>query len=275
MILKRILICSLCCLFFSCKKDPALWEIENLNGNKITVLGHGGMGIKSLYPINSLESLQRSIQKGADGVEIDVCVTRDSVLVLKHSQVLTNKTNCNGLIKEQTWAEIENCKYNLPLFSRADLIRASFFFDKLTNRRELVYAFDCKITEEDNFEYQNLFAEALLRYLKKYKIVNNSLIESGSTNFLKILQEKSKRLKLFLYTTNYSSAIDALKEVNLYGITISTQNITADEVKLAHQNNLRVAVFNTQTAAENIEAIAKNPDYIQTDKLNHLLNVLR
>src|SRR5215217_6535474 len=66
-------------LFFcSCSKDPALWKTSNLNGDSITVLGHGGMGNKSLYPIDSHRSIAAALEMGADGSEMDVQLTSDT-----------------------------------------------------------------------------------------------------------------------------------------------------------------------------------------------------
>ena len=81
---------------FSCKKNKE--EILNLNNNKIDVLGHAGMGISSLYPINSAESLLACLHSGADGTELDVQLTMDNVLVAFHDASLSDKTNLSGII---------------------------------------------------------------------------------------------------------------------------------------------------------------------------------
>lgn len=45
-------------------------------------LVHDRMNVKSLYPINSMESLINTLETNADGTEFDVQMTKDSVLVL-------------------------------------------------------------------------------------------------------------------------------------------------------------------------------------------------
>ena len=54
----------------------------------------------------------------------------------------------------------------------------------------------------------------------------------------------------------------------------SNKDISKEEVKDAHLNNIQVAVWNTNTEKKNIEAINKNPDFIQTDRVKHLVNIL-
>jgi len=261
-------------LFFSCKKDPSLWDIKNLNGNKISVFGHGGMGINSLDPMDSYPSLKECLSHAVNGTEMDVCVTKDSVLVLSHSQKLEDQTGCTGMIENKTWPEISGCKYN-SLLSKPDLIPASYFFDRIENKNNFTFTFDCKVSNEDNLEYLNLFADALVKHITSYNIVSNSFIESFNTVFLEILQKKNKNLHLFLYTQNYQTGLDFLKEINLYGLTLDYRKISAEEIAEAHKNNLRITIFNTQTEHENLEAIAKSPDFIQTDKVEYLINALK
>lgn len=61
--------------------------------------------------------------------------------------------------------------------------------------------------------------------------------------------------------------------MQLFGLTMSNENITASEIKKAHQNNLRITLWNIKTKKENLNAISKSPDYIQSDKINYLLQV--
>jgi glycerophosphoryl diester phosphodiesterase len=259
----------------ACKKDPSLWKIQNLNDNQISVFGHGGMGIHYKDPMNSYPSLSNCLALGTDGTEMDVCVTKDSVMVLYHNQTLEEETSCNGAIKGKNWVEIKDCKYNAPLFSKADLIPASYFFDRIDNMQQLTFTFDCKVVLEDNVEYLNLFAEALYAHIVKYKLVSNCFIESFNITFLQILRKKNKDLHLFLYTENYPTGLAALEQIDLYGLTLEQDNITTDEIKDAHAHNLHITLFDTETERQNLDAIAKSPDFIQTDKVEYLINALK
>ena len=273
--LKRTGLLMLIFFFTMCKKDPSLFDIKNLNGNKIGVLGHGGMGLTYSYPMNSKESLIKSLSLGTAGTEMDVCVTKDSVVVLCHSQSLADNTKCSGLIKEMNWVEIKNCNYKTPIFSaKADLIEASTFFEDIKNKQDLIFVFDCKITLEDDVDYLNLFSESLLKHIKKYNLASNCFIESFNSSFLEILESKNKNLFLFINTQNVETGLEIAKTLNLYGLTLDTKNINEAEIKEAHKNNLRVALFNTKTERENLDAVLKNPDFIQTDKVEYLVNVL-
>ena len=108
-------------LLFSCgKKD---FDINNLNNNKIAVIGHGGMGISHSYPMNSQESILKCLNLGADGTEIDVQMTKDGVLIAFHDSLLNHSTNLSGTVHSKTWAEIEGAIYSHPNYSKYNVVK--------------------------------------------------------------------------------------------------------------------------------------------------------
>ncbi len=88
-----------------------------------------------------------------------------------------------------------------------------------------------------------------------------------------MLKLKNKHLKLFYYSTSFEQGLIVAKKMQLFGLTMANENISANEIKKAHLNNLRITLWNIKTKKENLNAISKNPDYIQSDKINHLLKV--
>ena len=88
---------------FACKKKS--FQINNLNGGQIEILGHGGSGYADLYPIDTKESVFNCLNLGADGSEMDVQLTKDNVLVLFHDEDLSLNTNMTGLIRQYTFEE--------------------------------------------------------------------------------------------------------------------------------------------------------------------------
>lgn len=54
---------------------------------------------------------------GASGVEVDVQMTKDSVLVLFHDMTLNASTELEGCIREKTWQELHETLYQTgPVF---------------------------------------------------------------------------------------------------------------------------------------------------------------
>ena len=85
-------------LLHGCSPDPGSTRI----------IAHGGAG--SDHPPNSREALLHALAIGAHGIEMDVQLTADSVLVLFHDQYLDEISTCKGLINSSTWKELKACR---------------------------------------------------------------------------------------------------------------------------------------------------------------------
>ena len=58
------------------------------------------------YPENSLPAIESVIRMGVDVMELDLKLTKDSVLVLSHDKTLDRMTTGKGLISDYTYAEL-------------------------------------------------------------------------------------------------------------------------------------------------------------------------
>ena len=271
----RFLIASF--LFLSsCKKQE--FDIVNLNDNKITALGHAGMGIASTYPMDSYESILSCLNLHMDGSEFDVQMTKDSVLVAFHDLELSDKTNLKGTINSMNWSDVKNGHYNItPYLTNYSIISLEQLFSNIDNIKKYKFTFDCKLYTNDNDinRFYERYMNEVIKIIQKHDIEDNVYIESQSREFLSLFKSKKPAYRLFIYPSSFEEGLEIASSLHLYGITISTRNITKEQIKTAHDNGLLVAVWNTHTENDNIEAINKNPDFIQTDKVKGLLKLLK
>jgi len=257
----------------SCNKKE--FNIENLNDNKITILGHGGMGISHIYPMNSYESISRCLNLNADGTEIDVQMTIDSVLIAYHDYNLEKKTNAEGNVFYKKWDEICNTTYKKTFFGNYNLINLDYLFSNLDNKNEKIFMLDCKNFKPDTTAlYRETFCRSLLKIIDKFNLQNNVIIELKREDIIKTLKKMRPELKIFIYS-DFEYGLEMAQKYKLQGIVISIDKISKEEILTAHKNGLQVAVFNTHSHKRNIDAIEKNVDIIQTDRLRHLLRLLK
>ena len=267
---KLLIIVTLSISLISCQKD---YTIDNLN-DRIIILGHGGMGISiAQYPMNSYEGVQRAIGLGADGVELDIQLTKDSVLVCFHDLYLEQSTNLYGQIHTQNWDDIKDGVYKTAPYAVHKIISLEQLFEYSHSTHKL-YTFDLKLNNPDNSdESQAIFQRALIRFIEKYQLEELITIESSDADFLVSLRDKKPGLKLFIYQ-DYSTAIQTAINLNFSGMIVRADEITAEQVKEAHSHNIMIAVFSA-TRSNQDEIIRKNVDIIQTDDLVDLLSRLR
>ncbi|MBD78721.1 MAG: hypothetical protein CL840_07365 [Crocinitomicaceae bacterium] len=271
--LGTILIIVMLCL--SCQKDDH--QIENLNGNKISILGHGGMGINSAYPINTLESIIRSLNSGADGVEIDVQMTKDSILVAYHNRNLSAETDMEGEIFSKTWKEIQDARYTTSPYLDYKIASLNSIFNSIKNKNDYLFALDVKVPyhHKEIEKYSLTLARALKQLINDQNINSRVIIESPDTGFINLLIKENVNAKLAFYLRDFDLACQFAEDNSLYGIVTSDDHINKEQVSNAHQKNIRVILFNVDDKEDNREAIRLNPDIIQTDKLKHLVKLLK
>lgn len=63
-------------------------------------------GFSGRYPENTLLAFQKALEVGADGIELDVHLTKDNILVIIHDERLDRTTDGCGLVKEHTYAQL-------------------------------------------------------------------------------------------------------------------------------------------------------------------------
>ena len=259
-------------LFSSCQKQT--YNINNLNGD-ILVMGHGGMGVSHPYPMNTFESIMYCINLGTDGTEIDVQLTKDGVLVAYHDKELSNKTNKCGLVNDHDWSDLKSAYYTSVPYLNYSILSLDQLFANIDNLHEHKFIFDCKLySDDDSLIFYNSFINSFREIINKYSLQNNVYFESQNTDFIIKLKNENPDYKLFIYSQSFETGLDIALNLELFGITISTDKISREEIKIAHSNNLFVSIWNVNSKNENIAAINKNPDCIQTDKVKHLVNLL-
>ncbi len=241
-------------------------------------MGHGGMGISSTYPMNSVESILNCLYLDSDGTEIDVQMTGDGVLVAFHDENLDGRTNGSGIVHQMNWSEISGVQYNSPIMQGYEVrsLRALFTAlenaDKIKGRR---FSLDCK-NFDGNFGPESLekYCNALYEIIDEFNAVDNVILELQSDVFIDKVRTERPDLTIFVFQ-DVEKALEKAINDQLDGVVASIDNITKEQITYAHAHNVMVTLFNTQSKQRNIDAIEMNPDFIETDRLEHLISVLK
>jgi glycerophosphoryl diester phosphodiesterase len=245
-----------------CEKQED-FHVENLNHNVIMILGHAGMGEFYTYPNNSWESIEPALGIGADGVEIDIQMTRDSVLILFHDETLDLRTKCGGYTSpyDYNWSEIKECNYN-TLFDYVPIYTLEEIFEKIPELTDYYFSFDVKLNTDHFYDeaYRLKFLKAIQRVCEKHEISKNVFLEGDLD-----LQLKAKELGLKTKGILIGSTVEKAIENDIFGVGYSL-DVTKEEVNHAHNHGKYVMMWGARTDAANKQAIELNPDFLQTDK---------
>jgi glycerophosphoryl diester phosphodiesterase len=90
------------------RAEKILAEINDPNSDYVVVISHRGDWRN--YPENSIPAIESIIRMGVDMMELDVKMTKDSVLVLMHDQTINRMTNGKGLVKDFTYDSLMTFK---------------------------------------------------------------------------------------------------------------------------------------------------------------------
>jgi len=284
----KLLIFLVIIIVSSCKKINVN-DIQNLNGNFIYVIGHGGVGFQTLstqLPENSMLSIMKATDTyGADGVEVDVQLTKDLNLVLYHDDKLETSTNGNGFVYEYNLNELNQFKYNKDIYANLFIdeyiITLETILQKFSKRKiKPQLHLDLRSWLYDNFLYNNstefflVYARKIVDIVNKYQYQEYTYIASGDISLLKQLYQLDSKLKLMVETHDVITTVTIVKKYNWYGIISNNERVTKNDVNYAHSKGIRVALFGVRTQPNQVRAVNKNPDYILTDNIPQLQKIL-
>lgn len=258
-------------ILFSCGSFPDKGSIKNLRNNKIAALGHGGMGSRSLIPMNSWGSLEECFELNPDGTEVDVQMTKDGVLVCYHDEKLDKTTECQGTIHKITWEELNsNCVYHTwsssKSFARLDSVIAKF------GKPSIILSLDLKENGPSHEHSLRMRGQILRLAVMNPEI--SFLIESWDATGSWGFEDPPENMKFFQLCVDAEKGFEIVKTRGLNGISIDYRKINRNQVDLLHDHGYFVMVYGANTSSGNKEAVSLSPDFIQSDRLGHLLDGL-
>lgn len=74
----------------------------------------GHRGASAYAPENTLEAFQKAVEMNADGVELDVQLSKDGEIVVIHDETLERVSQTKGWVKDFALEELKKLNVNLP-----------------------------------------------------------------------------------------------------------------------------------------------------------------
>ena len=69
-------------------------------------------GASGYAPENTLDAFRKAVEMGADGIELDVQMTKDGELVVIHDETIDRVSNGKGWVKDYTYEELKKFNFN-------------------------------------------------------------------------------------------------------------------------------------------------------------------
>ncbi len=229
----------------------------------VIVFSHAGTSLyeeRTFFPPNSLESIQHSIEfLDVDGVEVDIQLTRDSVLVLYHDLYIQTSANYSGCIGDYNWSDLKELNLN---YSKYKIVKLKTALDYLLVRKKYAYL-DFKLWNPClGHDVVKPTVVAMNKLLEQYSESDKEYIIAGSwtVEFLNGLNIGNRAVSI----DNINAGVDILKENDFNYILL--QNITDfSSLNELIDQNVTWGLFGGKSNHEIRSTISHEPDFIITD----------
>jgi glycerophosphoryl diester phosphodiesterase len=202
-------------------------------------LNYAHRGASGYYPENTMLAFQKAIEMGCEGIETDVQLTKDGVLVICHDELLDRTTDGKGLIAETDYEDIAK-------LDAARLWGGKFKDVKVPTLEELLaYVKDKNIMinlelKNSIIDYKNL-EQLVIDMIYKYDIKDKVII--SSFNHYSILRCKAidNTLKLgLLYDCCIYEPGKYASELGVDAVHPSFYSLNEEVVKEIKSRNLMI-----------------------------------
>jgi len=234
----------------------------------------GHRGASAAYPENSLMSFAAAIADGVEGIESDVHITSDDIVLCIHDPSLDRTTSGNGLVKHQPYRDgidrlvtvktpaqpVPTFEQTIQLLARPENQHVCFNIDvKLDNQPERIFTLMRKTLDaEPNFDMKRVllglwhpsFVEPAKRILPECGIIHIGMSVALARTYF------------FEHCTGFSMAFASL--VGRDGELFRKECKTAGK---------RLYVWTVNKRPEMIEATKWGVDAILTDRTNDLVKL--
>jgi glycerophosphoryl diester phosphodiesterase len=169
------------------RAEKILAEINDPNSEYVVVISHRGDWRN--YPENSIPAIESIIRMGVDMMELDVKMTKDSVLVLMHDQTINRMTNGKGYIKDMTYDSLMTFKLKRAHNVTTDSLR-------IPTLREALLC--CKDRILVNVDHAYPYYKEIVELTEELGVTGQVLMK-GKSNLDKVNEDMSKHEKNLLY----------------------------------------------------------------------------
>ena len=186
------------------------------------MINYAHRGASEYYPENTLMAFYAGLDMGANGIETDVHMTRDGVLVLFHDDTLLRVTGQEGAVGDYTYEELQRFTVRHEN-GREDKIPTLENFLRCFGWRELHFAIELK----DKYVEKEV-AEMLDRFNMREKTV----VTSFSYENLERMRACAPQYKLgYLYKPATEDVLEKAQRIHLEQLCPKAEIITPELVQ--------------------------------------------
>lgn len=227
----------------------------------------------SMYaPENTMPALELAVELGAEGVEIDIRLTKDQVPVLIHDDSVDRTTDGTGFVRDYTLEEIQALdagSWFSEKFAGTTIITLEDFLE-WAKTNDLLLNIEFKIDPKNKKDFE----QKVFDLVKKHDLLERTIISTFSVSSLQKMKELDLPFNRALLTSkDEGDLIDRVRELNLEGLHISHGILTEELMDEARKNDIEVRVYTVNESEDMKRVYAEQCDGIISDVPDQALEV--
>ena len=216
-----------------CEKD-----LENviLQESRDLFINYAHRGASEYTPENTLLAFYTGVYMGANGIETDVQMTKDGILVLFHDNTITRLTGRDGCIADYTLDELK--EFTFEKNSLKDKIVVFEDFLKLFAFQDINFAIEIK---QAGIETQ------IADMIRKYNISHKTVVTSFMPEAICKIKEYAPELHIGLLKEGVKDeTLEKLKAMGAEEICPRASEITSENVAKWHREGFNVRAWGVE-----------------------------
>jgi glycerophosphoryl diester phosphodiesterase len=226
-----------------------------------------------------MASLVKAMEEdGADGVEVDVHVSKDGVPILYHDATLESMSEGTGIIGELPASEVVDLRYKggilYDLFHSEKIITMEAMLQRFQTYPEPPYL---HIDIRNHDDSRNAFyAESVVGLLRKYNYpVEKLVFIYPNPAILHAIKELEPEAVLMLDAGNDADvSIQEALDSKLDGVCFSGKKVSKEQVLRARAQGLQVVLFGGKSKGSIAKMLEMEPDAIQVNNVKRMRKLL-
>lgn len=225
------------------------------------ILAH--RGASAYCPENTMAAFKKAIMLSADGLELDVHLTKDNELVVIHDFSLDRTTNGHGYIRNTSYSDIKNLDAGSWFNSNYSKLKIPLLKEVFSLINDKHFTINVELKAGNRY-YPNI-EEILLEEISKTKC--NIIISSFDHYALKNIKEKNSNIVTgILYEASIINVWDyAVNTVRADGLHPNYMTIDYELITNCKNLGLMVNPYTVNDSETMKQLLSLNVDYIITN----------
>ena len=218
-------------------------------------------GFSGKYPENTMLAFEKAVEIGADGIELDVQLTKDGEVVIIHDETIDRTTDGHGEVVSFTYEELQK-------FDASYIYRGKLGFNKIPTLREYFEFVKDKniITNIELKTSVNQYVgieKKVLELIEEFNLQDRIII--SSFNHYSVLRMKKLAPKLkygFLTESWLINAGEYTKKHSVQCYHPYFKSLTEENIRELKLHNIEINTYTVNEEKDIKDLIEKNIDII-------------